>query len=107
MTHDLIDKRSLVMAQAIVALIDADPQRRGLGRARATCSRWLQQYGPDPNVGEWQAILQRPWGEIRSVLLDKSEEGKRLRQNSPFAGVLPPRQRWDIYREFRDDPQAA
>ena len=45
------------------------------------------------------AILERPWAEIRSILLDDSEEGRRLRQNDPFCGVLTPAERWDIYRE--------
>lgn len=107
MTHREIDQRSLAMARAIVEIVDHDPERRGLQRARDTCQRWLRQYGPDPNVEEWQHLLGRPWDDIRRVLLDPSEEGKRRRQNSPFAGVLPPRQRWDIYRRFRDDPTAA
>ena len=82
------------MARAVAESIDRDPERLGLARARATCERWLREYGPDPNVEEW-------------TLLDESERGARLRQNSPFAGVLPPRQRWDIYRKFRDDSTAT
>lgn len=97
----------MAMAEAIVDLIDGDPERRGLERARTTCNRWLQEYGSDPNVEEWQDILVRPWSEIREVLLDTSDEGTRLRQNSPFAGVLPPKQRWAIYRKFRDEQTAA
>lgn len=107
MTHEQIDKRSMAMALAVVELVDGDPGRSGLVRARATCERWLREYGPDPNVAEWHGILKREWSEIRRVLLDPSEEGTRLRQNSPFAGVLPPRQRWDIYRRFRDGQTAA
>ncbi len=95
------------MAQAVVELIDKDQERRGLGRARNTCRRWLEEYGSDPNVEEWQDILTRPWLEIRDILVDISDEGARLRQNSPFAGVLPPKQRWAIYRKFRDEPTAA
>jgi len=95
------------MARAIVELIDNDDERKGLSHARGTCRRWLMDYGPDPSVEEWSRILERSWSEIRQVLLDESEEGKRLRQNSPFAGVLSPRQRWDIYRRFRDESHAA
>lgn len=103
MTHQQIDMRSLAMAEAIVDLIDGDPERRGLQRARSTCERWLRECGPDRNVEEWQAILTQGWDVVRAVLLDESEEGCRLRQNSPFAGVLPPKVRWDIYRKFRDE----
>ena len=38
----------------------------------------------------------------RAVLLDESEEGQRLRQSSPFCGILTPRERWAIYREHRE-----
>jgi hypothetical protein len=107
MTHQQIDMRSLAMAEAIVDIIDADPERCGLEHAQKTCERWLREYGPDPNVEEWQHILASPWEIIRSVLLDKSDEGARLRQNSPFAGVLPARQRLAIYRKFRDEQTAA
>lgn len=107
MTHQQIDQRSLAMAQAIVELIDNDPERRGLQHARATCERWLREHGPDPAVEECAVILRRSWDDVRAVFLEESEDGRRRRQNSPFAGVLPPRQRWAIYRKFRDEPQAA
>jgi hypothetical protein len=96
-THDGIDSRSLTMARRIVAKIDRDPVREGLEHAREVCARWLEQ-GNVP-AKEWMAILERPWPEIRSVLLDDSEEGKRLRQNDPFCGILTPAERWEIYRE--------
>lgn len=96
-SHAGIDRRSLEMAQRIVAKIDADPERRGLSRAREVCRRWVAN-GNHP-AEEWERILERPWSEIRSILLDDSEEGCRLRQNDPFCGILSPRERWDIYRE--------
>ncbi len=89
------------MAQRIVAKIDGDPSRAGLERAREVCARWVGQ-GNVP-AKEWMSILQRPWPEIRSILLDDSEEGNRLRQNDPFCGILTPAERWEIYREA--DPQ--
>ena len=86
-THQQIDERSLAMAKAIVARIDADPSRAGLAKARATCERWFRQR-PLPAIREWLKILGRPWKEIRAVLLDDSEEGQRLRQSDPFCGIL-------------------
>lgn len=95
--HQAIDRRSLEMARRIVAKIDADPARRGLEHARRVCARWVDQ-GNVP-AREWLAILERPWDEIRRILLDDSEESRRLRQNDPFCGILTPAERWDIYRE--------
>jgi len=96
-THDGIDRRSLTMACRIAEKIESDPGREGLEHAREVCARWVEK-GNTP-AGEWLAILQRPWSEIRSILLDDSEEGRRLRQNDPFCGILTPAERWEIYRE--------
>jgi hypothetical protein len=100
-THLQIDERSLALARAIVSRIDADPARAGLARARITCERWFQQR-PLPVLQEWRRILERPWEEVREVLLDPSEEGRRLRQSDPFCGILTPRERWAIYRAYRE-----
>ena len=100
-THQEIDERSLAMAREIVEKIDADPERRGLGRARQVCRRWNSRR-PSPAVSEWLAILEKPWSEIRSILLDEGERGKRLRQSSPFTGILSNRERWRIYREHQE-----
>ena len=99
-THEQIDQRSLAMAKAVVSRIDADPEKSGLTRARQTCRRWAQRNST-PAVMEWLELLGKPWAEIRLVLLSESEEGCRLRQNSPFCGVLAPGERWRIYREHR------
>jgi len=96
-THEQIDERSLALARAIVKKIDADPARQGLQKARAICRRWFRER-PAPAVREWLEILERPWEEIRAVLLDETEEGQRLRQSDPFCGILSARERWAIYR---------
>lgn len=99
--HEQIDKRSLAMAQAIVAKIDRDPAKAGLAKARDICRRW-QRERPRPAIQEWLEILDHPWEQVRAVLLDESEEGQRLRQSDPFCGVLTPEERWEIYREHRE-----
>ncbi|HKR62424.1 MAG TPA: hypothetical protein VJZ00_01730, partial [Thermoanaerobaculia bacterium] len=100
-THEAIDRRSLEMARRIVAKIDADPARAGLAHAREVCARWVER-GNVP-AREWLSILERPWSEIRRVLLEDSEESRRLRQNDPFCGILTPVERWEIYKEARRD----
>jgi hypothetical protein len=99
--HSDIEERSLTMAQAIVRKIDADPSRGGLARARSICRRWFES-NPVPANREWLEILERPWEEVRQVLLDKSENGRRLRQNDPFCGILTNEERWAIYRHYRE-----
>ena len=98
-THQDIDRRSLEMVRRIVAKIDADPERRGLAHAKRVCDRWVAQG--IRSAREWQTILERPWEEVRAVLLEESDEGQRLRQTDPFCGILTPQERWTIYREAK------
>jgi hypothetical protein len=105
-THQAIDQRSLALARAIVEQVDADPCRRGLQKAVETCARWVRENPSDAAV-EWTAILRKNWADIRAILLEASEEARRLRQSSPFCGVLSPRKRWDIYRRFSHESKAA
>ena len=85
------------MVRRIVAKIDADPEREGLQHARQVCERWVAQG--IRSAREWLLILERPWSEIRAVLLDESDQGQRLRQTDPFCGILTPEERWAIYRK--------
>ena|SRR5690348_2441035 len=100
-THEQIDERSLDLARAIVRKIDSDRTRQGLEKARITCRRWFERR-PSPSVHEWLQILERPWEDIREILLDPSENGRRLRQSDPFCGVLTPHERWAIYRDHNE-----
>jgi hypothetical protein len=103
-THQEIDSRSLVMAREIVKRIDADPKHSGVVHAREVCRRWNIER-QSPVISEWLEILEKPWAEIRSILLDEGEYGKRLRQSSPFAGILSNRERWRIYRKHKTHDQ--
>ncbi len=100
-THALIDQRSLALARIIVAKIDEDPNRTGLVQARERCRRWYEEREA-PAHREWLEILDRPWRQVRDMLLDESESGQRLRQSTPFCGVLTPRERWAIYKDWSE-----
>jgi hypothetical protein len=102
-THQQIDRRSLAMVRRIVAKIDADPERKGLLHAKKVCERWIAQG--IRSAREWRLILERPWEDVRAILLDESDEGQRLRQTDPFCGILTPQERWQIYREARDEAE--
>lgn len=105
-THADIDRRSLEMARAIVTKIDGDPERRGLLNAQRVCGRWLQT-SPLPVLAEWKGILDQAWEDVRRVLLSDTEEGRRLRQSSPFCSVLTVRERWALYKKSSHEPKAT
>jgi hypothetical protein len=88
--HHKIDLRSLALARAVSEKIDRDPTI--LNRVR----EWTAAQDA-PAYIEWESILRNSWPEIRNALLDPSEEGKRLRQSSPFVGVLSPQERWEFF----------
>lgn len=105
-THDEIDRRSLALAKAIADLIDRDPERRGLAKARSVCARW-SQTAPQPAVEEWRNLLEKEWASIRKLLVSEDETGQRLRQSSPFCGILTPVERWRYFRETSHDPRTT
>ncbi|MCI0416331.1 hypothetical protein L0222_26450 [bacterium] len=103
-THEEIDRRSLMLAKAIASRVDANPAL--VAKARSLCDRWYS-LNPQDTVKEWIRILHRPWPEIRKVLLENSEKGRRLRQSNPFCGILTPRERWKQYREFFENEKTG
>lgn len=105
-SHQQIDERSLALAKVVATKIDADPGKLAIDRARTRCARW-RLTAPCDDVNLWAELLLKPWPEIRTVLLDTSERGTRLRQSSPFCDVISPRERWDLYRSFQNDARTA
>ncbi|MCE7869928.1 hypothetical protein DYH09_06070 [bacterium CPR1] len=105
MDHRQIDQWVLAMMREIVARIDADPNRTGLERARATARRWNEQ-SPSRAIQEWLRLLEMPWPQLRSLLLQESDEGQRLRSSAPFCGVLSQEERLALLREYRASPSA-
>jgi hypothetical protein len=90
--HQEIDARSLEMALAIARKIDESPEL--LVQVR----QWAILHQDKGAMKEWLPYLNKPWPEIRDVLTDPGELGARLRQSSPFVGILSNQERWAFYR---------
>lgn len=98
--HRRLDARSLVLHALIAHKLARDP--RLLDRARRNLDRWRAARGVEPAaLAEWRAILKRPWREVAALLVDPGEDATRLRQSSPFTGVLTATERRRIYEAFR------
>jgi poly(3-hydroxyalkanoate) synthetase len=89
------------MHTVITARSDKNPAL--LGKARANLKRWRSRFGakPDQWWQEWDQLLRRPWPELAAFVTDPGAEATRLRQSTPFAGVLTALQRRKIYHAFR------
>ena len=99
--HRVIEARSLAMHCLIAQKIGADAGL--LEVARRNLTAWSARYGDSPPraLAEWRTILKRPWPEIAALITDPGESAARLRQSSPFAGVLTPSERRRVYEAFR------
>lgn len=74
--------------------------------ARDNLDRWSRRNADAPALlrgyAEWREWLDRPIPDICAMLTAETDEGQRLRQNSPFAGVLSPSEVWEIKRRCRE-----
>jgi hypothetical protein len=101
--HELAEKRSLAYHGEIASRLSGDPDL--LVRARSRVESWLSSAAVARFYAEqWRDLLGRPRAEIELALLDAGEPMRMLRQVSPFAGALPPRDRWRIWRTVRATP---
>ena len=76
----------------IAEKIDAD--RSLLEIPQRNLDRWRELRGEDcPASAEWRELLKQPWEQIRTVIVSDTEESSRLRQSSPFTGILTPEER--------------
>jgi hypothetical protein len=97
--HARVEARSLAMHRAIASKLRAQPEL--LAVAHDNIARWTAERGrSQPYLDEWRRILARPIDEILALIEEDSETMRALRQCTPFAGVLTPRERWDIYDSF-------
>lgn len=99
--HRLLEARSLSMHCKIARKIDHKLEL--LEKPRQNLKRWSEAAsGPLPEyIKEWQEILDQPWPDVAAFITSFSDEAVRLRQSSPFAGVLTPQERKQIYDAFR------
>lgn len=103
MQHEVHDEISQEMGRRVAARLREEPAL--LQIARDNLGRWLRQNADAPALvrcyREWEALLDRPLEDLCQILETDSEEGRRLRQNSPFAGVLPPAEVWSLKAVIR------
>ncbi len=104
MDHSYQDAVSLALALRIAEGLPSHPE--WLDHARANLDRWSRQNGGAPSLvrcdEEWRQLLKKPLSEIRAILGARTDEGQRLRQNSPFTGILAPAEVWAIKARQRN-----
>jgi hypothetical protein len=109
MHHAEHDRVSLAMARRVADELRRRPEL--VREALANLERWAARNAGSPGLlrcyEEWRSILNRPIEQVCDALLRTDDEGQRLRQNSPFAGVLSPQEVWMIKQQVRHEQNAA
>lgn len=100
-SHRLLDARSLALHCLVAQRISADPALLEIARDNLRRWRALRPEAPPRYLDEWDRILGKPWPAIAAFITSFSERAIRLRQSSPFAGVLTPAERARVYAAFR------
>ena len=87
------------MHRAIVEKLRVHPEL--LAVAHHNLRRWSEQNGnSQPYFDEWKRILGRPPNEVLDLVVEDSERMRAMRQCTPFAGMLTPKELWKIYDAF-------
>lgn len=95
MDHQVQESRSLRMHGMVAEVFQKDPDyvvRFGLENLR----RWQQGGVECGDFRLWREILESSPERLPDILLGTNEEAVRLRQSSPFAGLVPEESRRKI-----------
>jgi hypothetical protein len=96
--HAIAERRSLALHRAIAARLREDPAL--VARARRNLAEWSSAGALAPYYRDaWTGLLDGPFERLLAVLCEDTERARELRQATPFAGIVPPRERWAIWRE--------
>jgi hypothetical protein len=97
--HRLAEERSIAYHRVIAERLQRQPEV--LQKARQRVQGWLASGSPF-YARKWAEVLAGDPPSIAAFLVERSELAIELRQSSPFAGALDPRERWKIWRETRE-----
>jgi len=83
--HKTAERRSLAFHRVVAERLD----ERLIEDAQARIERLVAEGHLHPRYAErWRELLSRPVADVATGIVVEDQEGRDLRQNSPFAGVL-------------------
>lgn len=100
--HLRIDKRSLALHRQVAAKLRSNPAL--VTRAKDNLARWRSKSREEVWMAEWDAILAQPVDYVANFLCDAGERATRLRQSSPFTGILTQEERRAVYAASKLEP---
>lgn len=99
--HLRAEEWSIHLHSLVAEKLRKDPEKV-IWKARRNLARMRQLHGEavQPYVSRWEELLNVPVEDLIATMLSPSQEARDLRQCTPFAGVLAPRERWAAFRAF-------
>lgn len=107
--HNVLDAISLEIGKQVADRVEANPELVDI--ARANLVRWKARNVDAPSLmrcyAEWENILAQPLSRTLKILRSRDDESQRLRQNSPFVGILSPAEVRELKKKIRDREAAT
>jgi hypothetical protein len=95
--HELHDKKSLELHRLIAKKLMENPDL--LSVAIANLSKLKDKHSNSRANDEWELILMGSIEFICKYICEESENATKLRQSSPFIGILTQQERKSIYEK--------
>src|SRR5712691_3517682 len=101
--HEVIEQRALEMDEVIARVLRQDLSKLELVVA------WIERFLAHPDydihsrddLQEWLDLIKSGGLErVLKALSDRSDEGRRMRQNSPFVVLMPQDERLRILKKY-------
>lgn len=100
--HRVEELRSIEMHRLIAERLDDELRDRARHQLRRRDSQDAEAGHPvRSSSSAWRLLLDLPDDALATALVEDSQEMRDLRQDTPFAGVLAPQERWEIIRRTR------
>lgn len=94
--HRSAERRSVAYHRRIAQKLLHRPEL--VQEVRAKLYRAAAGERPDHYAERWKALLDRPLDELVAFMISDSPEARDCRQSSPFAGLLTPTERWEVWK---------
>lgn len=104
-SHQFLDWVNLTLHREIAARLKADAETV-LARARQNIQRWMPAHVgtiSESALTEWEHLLATKTPlELVAIITEDSDEGQRLRQSTPFTGILTQAERDELWRRCEE-----
>jgi hypothetical protein len=104
-SHQFLDRLNLMYHLEIAKRLLAEPGPV-LNRARSNIERWKPAHAGTFSahaLEEWRILLDtKSVPELVAIITEDSDEGQRLRQSTPFTGILSEEEREELWRRCEE-----